>query len=277
MELPRFDPALAERLRSEANEMVRAYVDTLLEGPAVSPIVGIYLKGSTCKPWDSLIDYVPVLSDVDIHVRYRNDDGAKVHPGTLEGSIGVAERALTRFMTRVPNASHLPRPQVLVLNDLERLPGYLPSPAPTVLTVYGAGYPVVSRSDYHDTRTSDAQRFAADVQFVREELPAKIIDRPGAHAWRMIAHLVWRVGPTGPRLLTHLGMHPYDAWSANRTTIVRELIARGCGEAARAYADFYLLGWEGVRSEFNDGMAAHAALHTVDRLFALAEQIIGRQ
>ena len=33
----------------------------------------LYAKGSSIKPWDGIIDYVPTLSDVDIHIKTVDD------------------------------------------------------------------------------------------------------------------------------------------------------------------------------------------------------------
>ncbi|MEJ2131912.1 MAG: hypothetical protein P8Y95_09905 [Gammaproteobacteria bacterium] len=274
MDLPLFEPALAQTLRSEATEMVGAYTDTLLSVIPKGLVTGMYAKGSVYKPWDSLIDYVPDLSDVDIHVRFRSAEDARRHLGVLSQALEIAERALELFRSRVAAPTHLPRPQLVVLNHLEDQPGYLPSPKGLAQTLYGPAYHAAERADYADTRTADARQFAANLEYVRDELPEKIVDRPGAHAWRSIANLVWRVGPTGARVLTNLGMHPYDAWSLNRTNVVRELEARGRGGIAEAYAQFYLAGWRGYRSGFQDGDAARDALHAVDRLFSSSASVI---
>ncbi len=275
IDLPPFEAAdQAERLRSEAHDMAAAYMDTLLNVVPRDLIVGVYVKGSAYKPWDSLIDYVPELSDVDIHVHFLNDDDGHSYLGTPQQALDVAERALSEFSARVPDASHLPRPQLLVLNDLVKLPGYLPSPAGAVHTLYGDIYAGASRDDYGSTQPDDARRFADDARFVDDELPMKVIDRPGKYAWRAVSLLVWRIGPAGPRLLTHLGAHPYDAWSMNRTRIVQELTVRGQRDIAGAYAEFYLAGWDGYRSAFRDGDAARRALHAASRLYSLGKMVI---
>src|SRR5687768_9127389 len=59
------DPA---RVRAEVEGMTDAYVAALLERLPREQIVGLYAKGSAVKPWDAPIDYVPELSDVDLHV-----------------------------------------------------------------------------------------------------------------------------------------------------------------------------------------------------------------
>ena len=44
----------------------------------------------------------------------------------------------------------------MILNELEKLPGYLPSPSETVRTLWGRDYAGGSRQDYAGTETEDA-------------------------------------------------------------------------------------------------------------------------
>ena len=65
-----------------------------------------------------------------------------------------------------------------------------------------------------------------------------------------------------------MGMPPYEAWTLNRTSIVGELAQRGEESLARHYADFYLAGWDGFRSGFQDESAARRALSAAFQLYA---------
>ena len=58
-----------EVLRADVEAMAEAWRTVLLEELGAAAIDGLYLKGSAAKRWDSLVDYVPELSDVDLHVR----------------------------------------------------------------------------------------------------------------------------------------------------------------------------------------------------------------
>jgi hypothetical protein len=64
------DPAL---LRREALCLANAFAGALLEMIPEQDIAGIYLKGSTLKEWESPIDYVAEVSDVDIHLLFADD------------------------------------------------------------------------------------------------------------------------------------------------------------------------------------------------------------
>lgn len=257
--------------------MADAYVEALREAVPGEHLSAIYAKGSAYKPWDSVIDYVPVVSDVDLHVRFAEDADAERHVGGLRAARALARRALEHYQTRFPDASHVPRPQLTVLNEIERQPGYLPSPEGQLHTLHGSPAEGASREAYASAGTTDAERLAADARFVREELPGKLIDRPGMHAWRDVRMLAWRVGPSGPRVLTQRGMHPHDAWCLNRTAVVRALEARGAAELAEAYAAYYLACWDGYRAGFGDAASAERALDAVERLFLEAGTPSGRQ
>jgi len=60
-------------LKTEAFFMAEAFTEVLLEEIPDPDIVGIYCKGSVLKDWDSPLDYVPELSDVDIHILFHDD------------------------------------------------------------------------------------------------------------------------------------------------------------------------------------------------------------
>ncbi len=55
-------------LKREARAMAEAFAEALLAHVPSEHVAGIYWKGSAQKEWTTPIDYVPELSDVDIHV-----------------------------------------------------------------------------------------------------------------------------------------------------------------------------------------------------------------
>ena len=242
-----------------------AYSRVLVAESPKGSIAGVYLKGSSQRLWKTEIDYVPELSDVDIHVRLAPDAPAVLH--SFPFALQLAQSALAAFQHQFPSRSHTPRPQLSFLDHLETLPGYLASPAGTVQTLLGEDYRGGTRAEYADCAQSDAQRFSSDTHFLIDELAGKVIDRPGKLLWHVVSTITWRVGPAGPRLLTHLGMDPYTAWSLNRTAIVRELHERGQETLANSYAEFYVAGWEGFRSGFKADAAARRALSAAHRLY----------
>ena len=68
MAIPRWDDGYPDPsiVRSEVEAMVDAVTGALTEtlGDALT---GLWLKGSVSRTWDSPLDYVPELSDVDFH------------------------------------------------------------------------------------------------------------------------------------------------------------------------------------------------------------------
>lgn len=265
MDLPPLEAALAEELRAEALGMAEAYLGALLDVSPDGAIAGVYLKGSACRSWDTAIDYVPELSDVDIHVRLSSEAGALVRSFDL--ALEVARLALDAYGRAFPHPRHVPRPQLSFLESLERLEGYLPSPSDSVRTLFGRTYEGGTEAAYSGSVPSDAERFMADATFVQEELAGKVIDRPGRLLWSVVSGLTFRVSPAGPRLLTQLGASPYHVWTLNRTAIVDELNTSGHEALGAHYADFYRAGWEGYRSGFSDAGAARRALTAAHKLF----------
>lgn len=241
-----------EALRAETEAMSDAWVEVLRERLG-SGLAGVYRKGSAQKRWDTRIDYIPELSDVDIHVAFASDaDIVKVD--TIEAAIDISKAVLEAYRRRVPHSLHVPKPQFVVANHLDTQPSILPSPASTVATLFGA--------PYEDRRLTDEERAAQRARsreqlgihaaFV-EALPLRVIDRPGRLSAVIVGDLNWRISPVAPRVLECLGVPYEETWSLNRTALVRALEERGLDELARTYADYYLAGWEA----FLGGEAGH--------------------
>ena len=253
--------------------MARAYSNALLAYLNRESVVGIYAKGSAYRRWDSIIDYVPELSDVDVHVRVRGAGWGQAFQHA-EQAMEIGERARRAFTLLHPDPVHTPRPQVSDLTGLEASTDYLPSPPETVYTLFGERYTGADRAAYRSARMGDGEALLETADFVEKELPAKLVDRPGSKMWDVVARLTWRMGPTGPRMLTQLGVDPYDAWSMNRTAVVRSLRALRRDDLSETYASFYRAGWEGFRSRFQDVDAAREAIMACDRLLRLARRLV---
>lgn len=273
-DLPPIDPELARVLREEARGLAEVLRDVLLAEAPSDSITGVYLKGSSVRAWDSRIDYVPEISDVDVHVRVRPE--ARAHTDSLDFALRVAGRTEAVFLDRFPSPRHTPRPQLFFLHDMERSTGYLPSTRDSVVVLHGADYSFGTFEQYEACRADDEARFLIDADFVRDSLAGKIIDRPGSLSWQAVATLTWRVAPTGPRLLTALGHEPWAAWSMNRTDIVAALLDAGAEEVARSYRDFYLAAWDGYSTGFRDSGPALKAIQATHRLFAGGRDVLTR-
>ena len=60
-------------LKKEIKYMLDSFVEALLEIIPKKDIAGIYFKGSAIKEWASPLDYVPEISDIDIHLLFSDD------------------------------------------------------------------------------------------------------------------------------------------------------------------------------------------------------------
>jgi hypothetical protein len=263
---------LADTLRREARGLAEVLRDVVLAEAPGGAVDGVYLKGSSVRPWTSRIDYVPEVSDVDVHVRVHAE--AKEATRSLAFALRVADGTQELFNQRFPRAMHSPRPQLFFLGDIEEMSGYLPSTPDSVVVLHGNEYRAGTESEYAACVADDRTRFLADADFVRDNIAGKIIDRPGKLAWQAVASLTWRVAPAGPRLLTQLGRTPYDVWAMNRTSVTRTLQSLRHGEVAAAYAGFYLAAWDGYLTGFEDARPALRAVEAAHRLFSTGRRLI---
>lgn len=245
--------------------------DVVLDAAPAGAVSGVYLKGSSVRPWESRIDYAPEVSDVDVHIRVRA--AARSVTGTTDFAVHMARSIEEVFDERFPERVHTPRPQIFFLDDIEGLAGYLPSPDGAVVVLHGEAYTPGSPAAYRASAADDRARFLADAHFVANDLAGKVIDRPGRLAWQVVSTLTWRVAPTGPRLLNALGRDPHEVWGMNRTAIVGALRDDGAEAAAKAFADFYLAAWDGFESGFRTSAPALQAIDATLRLFAAGREI----
>lgn len=250
------DPA---RVRAEVEGMTDAYVAALLERVPREQIVGLYAKGSAVKPWDAPIDYVPELSDVDLHVLVRDPARLDAGIGGLRGALDLQARAEALYSARFPDPIHVPRPQLLALNALKHQPWYVPSPASTVRVLLGEPYATTTAHDADAIRRLDAAGLREHEGHLAR-LPWAVVDTPAKFLWTRLRDLSWRVSPTGPRALSVLGSSYDEAWSGNRSRSVQQLAALGEGALATAYAAFYTAAWDFFLSGYTDGDAARRAV-----------------
>jgi len=247
------------RLRQEVRAMVDAFVEALLGAIPAPEIAGIYFKGSAQKGWDSPVDYVPELSDVDVNLLFRDSSGAERWLGTVESALDVQRRMEEAYRRRIPAPLHIPRPQLVVLNKLREEPNYCPSPKEIVTTLYGEDYRDEPRHDDRRLREIDRADLLSHLPFL-ETFPLHVVDKPGTYVIAALRNLSWRVSPIGPRMLSILGMPPKKAWSLSRTQIIPLLEDAGEGELAKDYATFYMRGWDYFLSGHRDSAAARDAV-----------------
>ena len=249
-----------QALKTEAFCMAEAFTEVLLEEIPDSEILGIYCKGSVLKEWDSPLDYVPELSDVDIHILFSDDSSIEKHLGSVDQAVHIQSRVEERYFSKVPEPLHVPRPQLLILNRLLLNEGYVPSPRSTVSVLHGKEAPAPDYGNPDRIRCTDARRLLEEEEFLKKRLPGHAVDRPAIYIWQTLRLMSWRVSPTGPRVLHILGLPTEEAWSINRTEAVSLLRKMGEKTLAQDYADYYLHAWEYYLSGYTDSDAGRASI-----------------
>lgn len=250
------DPA---RLRGEIDAMVDSFLAVLLDELPGETIRGIYLKGSGHKEWDSPIDYVPEISDVDVHVQFHDDADWRRHLGALDQALRINREVERAYLSKVTDPLHLPRPQLIVVNRMVQQIEFVHSPRSTVRTLFGEEYPQADYSDPDAVRRIECDRLMIDAGYLASDYPLHIIDRFGKYLAEGLRTLAWRVSPAGPRALHILGLDTETAWSLNRTGIVNLLAETGEQELAWSYLEFYVSGWRFFNSGYRDFEAGRAA------------------
>lgn len=254
---------------------VEAYVDlvdeVLTDAVGIGALRGLYYKGSSAKAWDSALDYVPEVSDVDFHVWFRSDDDVKRVFRSMETALDVQARLERGYAERVPEPFHTPRPQFVVLNDIVDQPDYTP-PDPSLVRVL-KGEPL-ARQTYDTERIREVDcRMALSHEGFVEKLPASAIDKPGRLLWKVLRDLTFRVSPAGPRAVHLLGGQTELAWESNRTAIYSALIDLEAEEIAEGYAGYYLAGWRYFLSGWEDTDAGRDAIRCGLNVLALTVDV----
>ncbi|MBY8998426.1 MAG: hypothetical protein KGD60_11900 [Candidatus Thorarchaeota archaeon] len=211
----------------------------------------VYAKGSATKPWDSHIDYVPTISDVDIHIGLKDDEPLLGNtPDDFDLAVSLSRQCEEEFLRRRPNHLHVPRMQVIETRFLLQNVQYTPPRPQDIQKLYGE--PHLQKLPSPDIiRAGDLERISDEKEFV-DDLPRRILDRTGLDWWAIIRTMSWRVSPSPVRILTQKHSDPLEVWSWNRTTIHRELLKEGYDTIASYYHGFYEYGWSLFLSEFKE-------------------------
>jgi hypothetical protein len=261
----------AGRLRDECEGMLDAIVDEVIANLGQAAIVGIYSHGSSTKPWDSPVDYVPELSDVDVHILLREPERLE---GDLKRALAIQAGYERRFAARCPHPFHFPRPQIQVINGQLGSPDWFSPPPGLAKTLFGIESEQVRPPPTQDRvqKADLAHLVDPAIPELLGRLPMWLIDRPGRYLWQALRDFGWRVGPTASRVLTVDGADYEAAWGGNRTRIIQTLVEVGEDELAEAYAGFYLRGWDYFRSEHLDAASAREAMTHAVRVLEIGTE-----
>ena len=212
----------------------------------------VYAKGSANKPWDSHIDYVPTISDVDIHITLNDNKPLfGTYSDDFDKAVEISQRCEDEFIKRKPDFFHIPRMQVIETRFLKESDKYTPPRPQDIKVLFGK--PVLPKRlpSPETIRKGDMDRIIEEREYIFD-LPRRILDRTGLDWWAIIRAMTWRVSPSPVRLLTQDHSDPIDVWSWNRTKILSALKHEWFEKLARHYHGFYDAGWKLFLSGFKD-------------------------
>jgi len=206
------------------------------------------LKGSVLKRWDSIVDYVPVISDLDIHICTIKDQ--PIFPHDRDGfryaleTTGLYEE---RFKELRPGNIHIPRPQIVKMESNREI--WLPERTDDTLSLFGET-PFREEESEADCRKRDHEALM-ELDARLKRMPGRIIDRIGLEYFRILRELCYIVSPTPVRVLSQF-TGSKKAWKMNRTHIILGLEGEGLTDLAISYRSYYYKGWEAFETGFKD-------------------------
>jgi len=238
---------LQKKAREDVNTCIAVWKEILTEEGR--EIEYAYAKGSATKAWDSPIDYIPEISDVDIHLFTTKEEGLFNPPYDFDYAMHFSEQYETRFHKIKPDALHMPRSQIVRIKQMkEVMVHYCPPRISDVQILFGEP----KQEEFPDIDTIRKQDVTNLIQLEEyiEPIPRQVFDRAGHDFWYIIRSMTWRVSPSPIRILSQTYDNPIDLWSWNRTKIEQELRTQDYSQIADSYRGFYMSGWELFLSEF---------------------------
>lgn len=209
--------ALRTHLATYAGEIARALFEI---HPDATSIVW---KGSAYKPWDGPYDFIPGLSDLDVHV-YR--PGGLVDPFALR-------RRLFATVGDPPSGTPL---QLLILDS-----DNLPNPWTLLEGTYGVlvgDPPPVPPADEDDMRRRDLLDLRGLDGWIRQ-IASGVVDRSEAELWEFLRRVRWMFPSILTRVATVAGENPAGMWRMNRTaTLAHTAGVSGVGDVRSATVDY---------------------------------------
>jgi hypothetical protein len=226
----------------------------------------VYSKGSSSKKWDSPIDYVPVLSDVDIHIRLKDNDFLFAeYEVPFEAAMELSLAYEERFFTLEPNPLHFPRSQLIHVNEfIQKNERFIPPIVEHVHPVIGVPKQMPMPSA-EDVRKWDKEN-VLELEDYLKEVSMSVVDRAGFDFWSQIRRICWRVSPMPVRLITQVHEDPHEVWTWNRTQVAAKLVDMGLTDIEGLYTDYYMAGWRLFLSEFKSRHEFREVIHKGLRL-----------
>jgi hypothetical protein len=262
--------------RSDINAMKAAYLETILEVIPRVALRDVFFKGSAFKVWDDLVDYVPELSDVDIHVWFEDDDGFDKTFPTLEAALEFSAKAEARFFAACPKPLHVPRVQLIALNELLRYESFVSNPAGNPHSYFGLEYPSGQNPDV--IRANDSRNLLEEAEQVLNVIkPERMVDKHSKDFRAILCNLGERIGPLASRALSLLGSSSEEAWGGhNRSSLLLKLEAQGQHDLVSSIRGFYWNAWTYFLSHDRDGNAARSTIRHAANALEMGVQIAQR-
>ena len=248
-----------KQAKSEVNSCLSIWKSIFEENYSKS-IDFAYVKGSAIKEWKTYIDYVPILSDVDIHIKAKAhakffDDESSFHE-----SVNLSEMYENMFIEQNPNYFHIPRTQILNLKTLIDAVDFVYPKKTSVVPLIND--PIFEENPSIETiKKIDLKNLLQLDEFL-QTLPLHMIDRTGLDLWTMIRRLNWRVSPSPVRLLSLEDDDPLSIWELNRTSITNLLEKRDFYLISETYKDYYYEGWISFIEDFTNSQSLRRIIST---------------
>jgi hypothetical protein len=261
--------------RLEVKAMKAAYLETILEVIPQVALRDVFFKGSAFKAWDDLVDYVPELSDVDIHVWFQDDDGFEKTFPTLEAALEFSAKAEARFFAACPKPLHVPRVQLIALNWLLTYESFVSNPAGNPHSHFGLEYPSGQNPDPDVIRAIDSQNLLEEAERVVNLIkPERMVDKHSKDFRAILCDLGERIGPLASRVVSLRGSSSEDAWGGhNRSNLLLKLEAQGQHDLVSSIRGFYQNAWTYFLSQDRDGNAARSAIRHAANALELGGRI----
>lgn len=257
-------PVPPEVLRFEVDAMLGALVKTVQGHLPPHRMRGLYFKGSASKPWQAPLDYVPEISDLDLHLWLRDPVDAEWLSNS-RAALDFSAEVEARYLTACPNPIHWPRPQVQIINEMCEEPGWARSP---VHLLHGEPYPGGTPDP-----VSDRQNI---IRHAREaaQLGLHHFDKQGPDLWATLRALNWRVSPAASRVLSALGAGEDEAWGSPRSVLVGRLRDHGLAPLADLLTRYYAACWSAFDARWRDPRPLRLAISAALDALAMAERVI---
>ncbi len=253
-----------KQARKEVNLCLEIWKSLLIEN--FSTIIDyMYCKGSATKEWDSYIDYVPMLSDVDIHVKVKEDANFFDDESSFHESVRLPELYEERYVEKNPDYLHIPRIQIMTVNRLTQLIDFVYPRKDDIISLFGQPTVFENREPLI-IRELDLRKALLLEEFL-PTISLSMIDRTGLELWTMIRRMSWRVSPSPVRLISQTHEDPLSLWRLNRTKIVEELDKLQYYKIAENYKNYYDTGWIAFKEEFRNS-------YTLRKLISLGFSVL---